>query len=135
MDIRLVPVRMVQRTSVAACQGSLNFRRTSNLRGRGCSEEFDRESSLAEVRRLCSDKLLSRSGELPLPSERVERRLAAVLAADVAGYSRLMGKRGTNACTIKGAPKNACRSYYREPPRPHCQDHGRRDAGRIRKRS
>jgi adenylate cyclase len=27
-----------------------------------------------------------------LPSERVERRLAAVLAADVAGYSRLMGR-------------------------------------------
>src|ERR1700704_1818473 len=26
-----------------------------------------------------------------LPGERVERRLAAVLAADVAGYSRLMG--------------------------------------------
>ena len=26
-----------------------------------------------------------------LPSERVQRRLAAVLAADVAGYSRLMG--------------------------------------------
>src|SRR5208283_5840466 len=30
-------------------------------------------------------------GALPLPTERVERRLAAVLAADVAGYSRLMG--------------------------------------------
>src|ERR1700730_7048542 len=27
---------------------------------------------------------------LALPSERVERRLAAILAADVAGYSRLM---------------------------------------------
>jgi adenylate cyclase len=27
-----------------------------------------------------------------LPDERVERRLAAVLAADVAGYSRLMGR-------------------------------------------
>jgi adenylate cyclase len=27
-----------------------------------------------------------------LPSKRVERRLAAVLAADVAGYSRLMGR-------------------------------------------
>ena len=26
-----------------------------------------------------------------MPSDRVERRLAAVLAADVAGYSRLMG--------------------------------------------
>src|SRR3954469_4225890 len=29
--------------------------------------------------------------EAPLAGERVERRLAAVLAADVAGYSRLMG--------------------------------------------
>jgi class 3 adenylate cyclase len=27
-----------------------------------------------------------------LPSERVDRRLAAVLAADIAGYSRLMGR-------------------------------------------
>jgi adenylate cyclase len=27
-----------------------------------------------------------------LPGERVERRLAAVLAADIAGYSRLMGR-------------------------------------------
>src|SRR6478736_1692649 len=29
--------------------------------------------------------------ELSLAGERVERRLAAVLAADIAGYSRLMG--------------------------------------------
>jgi adenylate cyclase len=28
---------------------------------------------------------------ISLPTERVERRLAAILAADVAGYSRLMG--------------------------------------------
>ena len=32
------------------------------------------------------------SGEGPLSEERVERRLAAILAADVAGYSRLMGQ-------------------------------------------
>jgi TolB-like protein len=31
-------------------------------------------------------------GETPLSGERVERRLAAILAADVAGYSRLMGR-------------------------------------------
>src|SRR5207302_5306428 len=30
-------------------------------------------------------------GERRLATERVERRLAAILAADVAGYSRLMG--------------------------------------------
>jgi adenylate cyclase len=34
----------------------------------------------------------SPSGEDALSGERVERRLAAILAADVAGYSRLMGK-------------------------------------------
>ena len=32
-----------------------------------------------------------------MSSERVDRRLAAVLAADVAGYSRLMGRRGRHA--------------------------------------
>ena len=30
-------------------------------------------------------------GGTALPTERVERRLAAILAVDVAGYSRLMG--------------------------------------------
>ena len=32
-----------------------------------------------------------RSGSAALARERVERRLAAILAADVAGYSRLIG--------------------------------------------
>ena len=32
-----------------------------------------------------------RLGSTALATERVERRLAAILAADVAGYSRLMG--------------------------------------------
>jgi class 3 adenylate cyclase len=32
-----------------------------------------------------------RFGSAALATERVERRLAAILAADVAGYSRLMG--------------------------------------------
>src|SRR5271156_4433688 len=31
------------------------------------------------------------SGSTALPTERVERRLAAILAADIAGYSRLIG--------------------------------------------
>src|SRR6266508_3894574 len=39
----------------------------------------------------CRRKLPSASGVEPLASERVERRLTAILAADVAGYSRLMG--------------------------------------------
>jgi adenylate cyclase len=51
-----------------------------------------------------------RLGSTPLATERVERRLAAILAADVAGYSRLMGgdEEGTHArdqrivkCTLR----------------------------------
>ena len=43
-----------------------------------------------------------------MSDERVERRLAAVLAADVAGYSRLMGaRRGRHAGPAEGAPKGA----------------------------
>src|SRR6516164_662644 len=40
-----------------------------------------------------------RLGSTALATERVERRLAAILAADVAGYSRLMGadEEGTHA--------------------------------------
>jgi len=37
-------------------------------------------------------KLLAISGRATVRAERVERRLAAILAADVAGYSRLMGE-------------------------------------------
>jgi adenylate cyclase len=46
-----------------------------------------------ESDRLCFDaagRIFSEPGAI-LPSERLKRRLAAVLAADVAGYSRLMG--------------------------------------------
>src|SRR5213082_3406009 len=39
-----------------------------------------------------SNSDVSPSGEEALSGERVERRLAAILAADVAGYSRLMGQ-------------------------------------------
>src|SRR5437868_10806683 len=34
---------------------------------------------------------LSRTGRVGLSAEHVERRLTAILAADIAGYSRLMG--------------------------------------------
>jgi class 3 adenylate cyclase len=37
-------------------------------------------------------KIQSRAREVPLNGERVERRLAAILPADVAGHSRLMGQ-------------------------------------------
>src|SRR6476620_8917618 len=49
-----------------------------------------------------------RLGSTALATERVERRLAAVLAADVAGYSRLMGadEEGTLA-RLKEARRNS----------------------------
>ena len=66
---------------------------------------------------------------------RVERRLAAILAADVAGYSRLMGadEEGTLAA-LKAHRARADRSQDRRASRPHRQDHRRRDAGRVRQR-
>src|SRR5882724_2175492 len=52
-----------------------------------------------------------------LTSERVERRLAAVLAADVAGYSRLMGRdeEGTLARlkALRKALVDPCIAAYR----------------------
>jgi class 3 adenylate cyclase len=47
-----------------------------------------------------------RLGSTALATERVERRLAAILAADVAGYSRLMGtdEDGTLARLYCGIP-------------------------------
>src|SRR3954453_23693790 len=47
------------------------------------------DSGWATCGRLCFS--CGRQGDF-VTSERVERRLAAVLAADVAGYSRLMGR-------------------------------------------
>ena len=74
-----------------------------------------------------------------MSGERVERRLTALLAADVAGYSRLMG---ADAEGTLAAPKAIRRELvdpwiieYRGPP---CRDdHGGRDAdaaGRCRER-
>src|SRR5712671_2631459 len=70
--------------------------------------------------------------ETALATERVERKLAAILAADVAGYSRLMGadEEGTLA---------RLKAYRRElidpkiAGRAHRQDHRRWPAGRVRK--
>jgi len=60
------------------------------------------------------------------------RRLAAILAADVAGYSRLMGSgRGRHARTPQSAAPRAPRSENRRASGPHRQDHRRRPAGGI----
>ena len=66
---------------------------------------------------------------------RVERRLAAILAADVAGYSRLMGadEEGTLA-RAEGDRARADRPEDRRASRAHRQDHRRRPPGRIRQR-
>src|ERR1700688_1142848 len=60
--------------------------------GRGQSQD---EIGLAVASWSCERRGVSYAGILwsaPLASERVERRLTAILAADVAGYSRLTGK-------------------------------------------
>jgi adenylate cyclase len=49
-------------------------------------------SGKATAYALIKEERFHRSKGISLSSERVERRLAAVLAADVAGYSRLMGR-------------------------------------------
>ena len=50
-----------------------------------------RGSRLSESQRGSNDRTVG-SGEIALSGERVDRRLAAILAADVVGYSRLMGR-------------------------------------------
>ena len=56
---------------------------------------------------------------------RAERRLAAILATDVVGYSRLMGgdEEGTLAA-LKSLRKSLIDPEDRGASRPHRQDHG-----------
>ena len=70
-----------------------------------------------------------------MTAARVERRLAAILAADVAGYSRLMGadEEGTLA-RLKACRQALVDPEDRRASRPHRQDHRRRHAGRVRQR-
>ena len=60
------------------------------------------------------------------------RRLAAILAADVAGYSRLMGadEEGTHE-RLKAHRRELIDPKIGEHQRPHRQDHRRRHAGRV----
>jgi hypothetical protein len=62
--------------------------------------------------------------------EPIQRRLASIFAADVAGYSRLMGadEEGTLE-RLKAHRPRAYRPKNQGTPRPHCQDHRRRHAG------
>ena len=69
----------------------------------------------------------------PAGQARVERRLAAILAADVAGYSRLIGAdEGGTLERLRAAASRAPRSENRRVPRPPGQDHRRRVARRVR---
>ena len=60
-----------------------------------------------------------------MADERLQRRLAAILSADVVGYSRLMGidEAGTLA-RLKAMRRDLSRSADRGPFRPDVQAHG-----------
>jgi adenylate cyclase len=60
-----------------------------------------------------------RLGSAALPTERVERRLAAILAADVAGYSRLTS-------TDEEGTHSRLRAHLRELVYPKIKEHGGR---------
>ena len=59
------------------------------------------------------------------------RRLAAILAADVVGYSRLMGEDEAGTALAVRERREAARADRRRPRRPHRQDDGRRPAARV----
>ena len=70
-----------------------------------------------------------------MAEQQITRRLAAILAADVAGYSRMMGAgRGRHACRAAADLERDVQPRRRRAPWPHRQDDGRRRAGRIRQR-
>jgi class 3 adenylate cyclase len=70
-----------------------------------------------------------------MAEERAQRRLAAILAADVVGYSRLMeqDEAGTLAALSERRKTNSnrCSAKYRGSRR---SAHGRRHVGRVRER-
>ena len=54
----------------------------------------------------------------PAGPARVERRLAAILGADVAGYSRVIEANEEGPPPTQGAPRRGHRSEDRRPSRP-----------------
>ena len=70
-----------------------------------------------------------------MAEERLQRRLAAILSADVVGYSRLMGldEAGTLS-RLNALRRELDRSDDCRPFRPYRQAHGRRRAGGVRER-
>ena len=74
--------------------------------------------------------------DAPMAEERIERRLAAILAADVAGYSRLIGRDEEGTLSALRALRreliDPAIAAHRGPDR---QDDRRRHAGRVRQRA
>ena len=70
-----------------------------------------------------------------MAEERVQRRLAAILAADMVGYSRLIGadEEGTIA-RQKAHRAELIDPVISHPWWPHRQDYGRRPVGRVPQR-
>ena len=68
-----------------------------------------------------------------LSNERVERRLAAILAADVAGFSRMMGADEEGMLARLKAVRESGRSRHYRASRT-CYYDRRRHAGRVRQR-
>lgn len=70
-----------------------------------------------------------RLASVALAMGRAERRLAAILVADAAGYSRLIGAdEEGNARTARACSPRGSRSETQGVPRPHRQKHRRRVA-------
>ena len=69
------------------------------------------------------------------PPVRIERRLSAILAADVAGYSRLMhhDEEATHA-KLTGLLAESCHARHCRTRRPHSEEHWRRVLGGVSKR-
>ena len=77
----------------------------------------------------------SAPGRTAMAAARVERRLAAILAADVVGYSPAHGaRRARHARAPQGAPPGVRRPADRRAPRPDRQADGRWRPGRVRQR-
>ena len=76
--------------------------RAGRLQGRGGADPLVGRASPADC--WSADPVVARYGRYPLASQRVERRLAAILAADIVGYSRLIERgRGRHAGRDQGA--------------------------------
>ena len=65
----------------------------------------------------------------------MERRLAAILVADMAGYSRLMERDEEGVILRQKAHRREIIELDREQPRAHHKDHRRRNAGGVWRRS